>query len=128
MIKRRIMMTEIMVVMLLFFSSCAGDKGSITKLKNDKLKLQEENLALREENLQLKKQLQGTKHKEDLMTLKDNLGALRNTISIFYGDHEGVWPPSLEELVPKYLLSIPDGDWNYNPETGKIISKSHPSW
>jgi hypothetical protein len=32
----------------------------------------------------------------------------------------------LEELVPKYIDRIPEGDWEY--KNGKVISKSHPDW
>ena len=38
---------------------------------------------------------------------KGNLGSLRSGASIYYGDAEGAYPATLEELVPKYLQSIP---------------------
>jgi len=38
---------------------------------------------------------------------KGNLGSLRSGTAIFYGDKEGVYPQSLEELVPKYVPAIP---------------------
>lgn len=38
---------------------------------------------------------------------KGNLGSLRAGSSIYYGDKEGVYPQTLEELVPQYVPSIP---------------------
>ena len=38
---------------------------------------------------------------------KGNLGAIRSALSIFYGDNEGQYPESLDELVPNYLKNIP---------------------
>lgn len=49
----------------------------------------------------------------DLLTLskeaatKGNLGAIRSGLMIYYGDTEGNYPMSLEELVPKYTDEIP---------------------
>lgn len=37
---------------------------------------------------------------------KGNLGSLRAGASIFYGDAEGAYPKTLEELVPKYVAEI----------------------
>lgn len=39
---------------------------------------------------------------------KGNLGSLRAGASIYYGDKEGVYPQTLEELVPRYVPSIPE--------------------
>lgn len=40
-------------------------------------------------------------------TLLGNLGAIRSSIAIFYGDSEGKYPISLDLLVPRYLPDIP---------------------
>lgn len=37
---------------------------------------------------------------------KGNLGSMRAGASIFYGDTEGTYPKTLEELVPKYIAEI----------------------
>lgn len=39
---------------------------------------------------------------------KGNLGSLRAGASIYYGDKEGVYPRTLEELVPQYVPAIPE--------------------
>lgn len=65
-----------------------------------------------------------------------NLGDLQAAIAIYYGDHKGDWPSSLDALVPKYLKSIPEdgatrnnkvvptydgsGGWVYDKQTGDI--------
>ncbi len=67
---------------------------------------------------------------------KSNVGILKTAASIYYGDSKGVWPPTLDVLVPKYLDSIPKdptgnrqvvsdyydgtGGWVYAKETGNI--------
>jgi uncharacterized RDD family membrane protein YckC len=38
---------------------------------------------------------------------KGNLGSLRAGASIYYGDKEGVYPQTLDELVPRYVPSVP---------------------
>jgi hypothetical protein len=38
---------------------------------------------------------------------KGNLGSVRSALSIYYGDHDGAYPKTLDELVPKYLPEIP---------------------
>ena len=35
------------------------------------------------------------------------LGEIKSAASMYYGDHEGNWPSSLEQLVPKYMKEIP---------------------
>lgn len=39
--------------------------------------------------------------------VKGSLGTIRSALSIYYGDHEGAYPESLEVLVPKYLAFLP---------------------
>jgi uncharacterized RDD family membrane protein YckC len=41
---------------------------------------------------------------------KGNLGSLRAGASIFYGDTEGTYPKTLDELVPKYIAEIHAAD------------------
>jgi hypothetical protein len=36
-----------------------------------------------------------------------NLGVLRSALAVYYGDHEGVYPEFLEQLVTKYIGAIP---------------------
>ena len=38
---------------------------------------------------------------------KKALGELRAALSIYYGDHEGVYPASPAELVPRHIRAIP---------------------
>lgn len=38
---------------------------------------------------------------------KGDLATLRSAISVYYGDAEGRYPSSLDELVPKYIIAIP---------------------
>ena len=125
--------TFLVLLLGLFLFGCTAK--DVQNLRRDNLKLKDENLALRQENIILKEQvleasatMQELETKYELLALKGNLGALRSTLTVYYGVHSGEWPPSLEELVPEYLSEIPKGDWNYNPETGRVISKSHPSW
>lgn len=41
---------------------------------------------------------------------KGSLGALRSSLSIYYGDKEGKYPSDPQELIPKYLTKIPTLD------------------
>lgn len=50
---------------------------------------------------------------------KGNLGSLRAGSAIFYGDTEGTYPQSLEELVPKYVAEINPADTR---DHGKVKS------
>ena len=36
-----------------------------------------------------------------------NLGTIRSAVSIYYGDTEGNYPTTLEQLVPRYLRQLP---------------------
>jgi len=38
---------------------------------------------------------------------KGALGSLRAGVSLYYGDHEGQYPATLDALVPKYVQSLP---------------------
>ncbi|MBI5573398.1 MAG: hypothetical protein HY919_02435 [Elusimicrobia bacterium] len=64
------------------------------------------------------------KKKREMM---ENLGALRSALTIYYGVHEGIYPKSLQDLVPKYLRKIPEpeNEWEYNPKDGEVYSKSY---
>ena len=115
----------LVLIGLIFLISCAGDG---IKLKKENLKLQEENLVLQEQNLMLKKLIHELQAKNELIGTNLFLIKLRNAIAIYYGATDGKWAPSLEALVPTYIDYIPEGDWEYDPKTGKVISKSHPSW
>jgi len=55
----------------------------------------------------------------------NNLGAIRSAISLYFADTKGKFPPSLNDLVPKFLKNVPEGNWNYNPQTGDV---SHPDY
>ncbi len=55
----------------------------------------------------LKQKKKELKTKEKEAETKGHLGYLKAATAIYYGDHEGVWPPTLEALVPKYIEEIP---------------------
>ncbi|HOX22549.1 MAG TPA: hypothetical protein PLL10_03720 [Elusimicrobiales bacterium] len=38
---------------------------------------------------------------------KAALGALRNALTMYFGDHQGKYPETLTALVPKYIKAIP---------------------
>jgi len=46
---------------------------------------------------------------------------------IYYGEHEGFYPKSLQDLAPKYIGKIPypEEEWIYNPQTGDVYSQSY---
>lgn len=50
---------------------------------------------------------------EDLLRLwqegktKGNLGMIRAALSVYYGDHQGIYPQKVEELLPQYMGSVP---------------------
>jgi uncharacterized RDD family membrane protein YckC len=48
---------------------------------------------------------------------KGNLGMLRSSLSIYYGDAEGQYPATLEALIPKYLPAIPKTKLDAHMET-----------
>lgn len=49
---------------------------------------------------------------------KGNLGSLRSSLSIYYGDMEGQYPATLDALIgPKYLPEIPKTKLGDHPET-----------
>lgn len=48
---------------------------------------------------------------------KDGLGTLRSALSIYYGDHDGQYPASLEALLPKYLELMPKAESPEHKET-----------
>lgn len=54
------------------------------------------------------------------------LGKIRSAVIRYYSDAVGKYPPSLDALVPKYIDRIPDGNWEYDPATGKVTSSEYP--
>lgn len=60
---------------------------------------------------------------------RENLEKLRSAVAAHHRA-QGVYPPCLceEDLVPKYIDEIPQGDWVYDSETGKVSAKFHPEW
>ena len=46
-------------------------------------------------------------------------GAIQSAIIIYYAENER-YPKDLKELVPKYILKIPEGNWVYDNKTGKV--------
>lgn len=144
----------ILLIFILFFIGLfSGCKSETSKFKKENLKLQQENLKLQQESLKLQqdkftlqkvnaeltkqiefvtKELEVKIEKKIKKTkeqrMKGSLGVLRAAVVIYYGDTGGELPSSLEGLVPKYIDRIPEGDWGYNSEDGKVILKSHPKW
>ena len=58
---------------------------------------------------------------EDQDATPERIKAISGAISIFYGNEEGVHPPSLDDLVPLYMQSIPaKRHVTYDPLTGKV--------
>jgi hypothetical protein len=49
------------------------------------------------------------------------LSFLRQALSMYYGDHEGKYPPSLDALVPKYLRGLFEYKLPAHPLTHKVI-------
>lgn len=65
-----------------------------------------------------------------------NQGNILVAVSLYYAEHNGQWPTSLEILIPKYIDSIPKeeitktnrvvttfdgkGGWVYNSSTGEV--------
>ncbi len=47
--------------------------------------------------------------------LKQNLTQMRRAIASYHME-QGRYPPSLDDLVPKYLPSIPAGEWRVTTE------------
>jgi len=81
--------------------------------------------------------IQGELQKNQLQTVTRQLtGArefsskltLENAIQTYYGE-KGVYPPSLDTLVPEYLPEVPKrpdgGPFGYDPATGAVLE--HPS-
>lgn len=48
---------------------------------------------------------------------KGGLGTLRSALSIYYGDQEGLYPVSLEALIPKHLEAMPKAEVPEHKET-----------
>ena len=54
---------------------------------------------------------------------KGNLGAIRSALSIYYGDHEGRYPASLDELTVdgKYLVRVPSAVTGKHDSTNGVV-------
>ncbi len=75
----------------------------------------------------LKTNLQELTAEERIEAIEKRLLKIRQALAIFYSDVDFKrTPDSLGELVPEYLDFLPPGDWDYDPETLEIKSKSHP--
>ena len=97
-------------------------------VENENLKPEVKNSALQKENSKFSAQIHQINSQVNMAEIKANLAGLRTAISLYYNDKGTGWPMALEELSPWYIAKIPEGDWDYNPATGKLISKSHPGW
>ncbi|PKN01511.1 MAG: hypothetical protein CVU77_04275 [Elusimicrobia bacterium HGW-Elusimicrobia-1] len=66
------------------------------------------------------------KNKEE--SIKGNLGALRTALTIYYSDNDGVYPETLDALVPRYIEAIPDADTGIEgfPVTNKVRYGKEP--
>ncbi len=54
------------------------------------------------------------------LAAKRRLGSLRSAVVIFYGDKEGVYPETLDVLVPKYIEGIPELRLPRHERTSKV--------
>lgn len=59
--------------------------------------------------------MENLKHLSAEAKTKSNLVTLRSAISIYYADAESRFPSSLDELVPKYTIAIPELDLTDHP-------------
>lgn len=53
------------------------------------------------------RQTNGLVREHEEARTKGALGAVRAALSIYYGDHEGTYPESFNELIPNYLRGVP---------------------
>ena len=51
---------------------------------------------------------------------KGSLGSIRASLAIYYGDTEGMYPPNLSALVPKYLDRVPALELPGHQKTDKV--------
>lgn len=51
---------------------------------------------------------------------KGKLGSIRANVSIYFGDHDGFYPKSLQELVPRYLPELPSVTIGHHPKTSAV--------
>ncbi|PKN00136.1 MAG: hypothetical protein CVU78_02890 [Elusimicrobia bacterium HGW-Elusimicrobia-2] len=123
-VKKQNVLKVFALLVMVVMGGCMGEDTIETK----KLKPQEKNPALQKENLKFSERIDQINSQVNMAEIKANLAGLRTAISIYYNDKAGVSPSSLEELSPRYIAKIPEGDWDYNPATGELISKSHPEW
>ncbi|MFA6318383.1 MAG: hypothetical protein WC943_13315 [Elusimicrobiota bacterium] len=58
----------------------------------------------------------------DSAPTKGNMGAIRSALGIYYGDMEGVYPPTLDALTisGKYLQSIPGNSMEFHPRSNLV--------
>jgi hypothetical protein len=74
----------------------------------------------------------GSQDRANQLKLRKDLQTINRSIEVFHAA-EGRYPESLAELSQKGILArIPrepfGGEWNYDPETGKVTSSSHPEF
>lgn len=50
-----------------------------------------------------------------------NLQILQNAVD-YYRYQTGSYPASLDDLVPTYLRSMPEGSWNYDSDDGTVTA------
>jgi len=124
MIKKQNVLKGFTLLIMVALCGCTGKD----MVENENLKPEVKNSALQKENLKFSEQIHRINSQVNMAEIKANLAGLRTAISIYYDDNGAGWPVALEELSPRYIAKIPEGDWNYNPATGKLISKSHPGW
>ncbi len=121
--KQNVLKGFLLLVMIVLYG-CTGEDA----VENKNLKPQAKKNVLQKGNLKFSEQIHQINSQVNMAEIKANLAGLRTAISIYYGDKGAGWPVALEELSPRYIMKIPEGDWDYNPATGEIMSKSHPGW
>jgi len=58
---------------------------------------------------------------EHKIPTESDLNSVRSAISIYYGDQEGVYPPTLDDLVPIFMTAVPGrASLTYDPKTGRV--------
>jgi len=125
-VKKQNILKGFALLVMIALCGCGGGGPELTEKRD--LKAQEKNPALQEGNLKFPERIDQINSQVNTAEIKANLAGLRTAISIYYNEKAGVSPSSLEELSPRYIAKIPEGDWDYNPATGELISKSHPEW
>jgi len=124
MIKKQDIIKGFALLVMIALCGCTGE----VIVENKNLKPEVKNPAVQKVNLKFSARIHQMNSQVNMAEIKANLAGLRTAISIYYDDKGAIWPSALEELSPRYIAKIPEGDWDYNPATGELISKSHPGW